>query len=337
MSDRFHIIITGEKNRTRSFQVSRKKVFYSFISMSTLLTGLLCTSLFTAGLYAHNTLLSAKIKKSQQTIKIQSETSCSLHDTMATLEQNYQQKLSELRSKSQQEIARLKLENSNKIAKLEKAIIEQQLAFKEERDTLFSTAINDLNSRSEFIEEIINELGIKIKTSPKEGAQNSGGPFIEAKETNYDELLFKTDTYLKTIKALPLGKPAQGPVTSWYGKRKDPINGKNAFHRGVDFCGKTGDPVKATADGKVIYAGRKTGYGKVVLIEHGNGYTSNYAHLHNYHVKKGDFVTRGQTIGLVGNTGRSTGPHLHYEINFQGKSVNPSKFMKVANRTYTSK
>ncbi len=337
MSDTFHIIITGEKNSTRSFQISRKKVFYSLLVTGTLITGLFCASLLTAGLYTHNIFLGAKIKKNERTIKTQAEANGSLQQTMAALERDYQQKFTELRSKKQQEIIRLELESSRKIAELEKINIEQKFAFKKEMDTLFSTAINDLNSRSEFIEDIITKLGIKVKTPAKETSQNSGGPFIEANETDYDDLLFKADTYLKTIKTVPLGKPTDGSVSSWYGKRKDPINGKNAFHRGIDLRGRTGDRVLATADGKVIYAGKKTGYGKIVILEHGNGYISKYAHLHNYHVKKGDFVTRGQTIGLVGNTGRSTGPHLHYEIAFNGKSVNPSKFMKVANLTYTFK
>ncbi len=337
MSDTFHIIITGEKNRTRSFQISRKKVFYSLVSMSALFAGVLCSSLFTAGLYARNAYLSTKIKKSERTIQMQAETNDSLQQTMAVLEQDYQQKLRELRSKNQQEITRIELESSSKIARLEKINIEQQLAFKEERDSLLDTAINDLNSRSKFIEDIINKLGIKVKTASKETSQHSGGPFIEATETSYDELLFKTDTYLDTIKTLPLGKPIQGSVSSWYGRRKDPINGKNAFHKGIDLLGKTGDAVQATADGRVLFAGRKTGYGKIVTLDHGNGYTSKYAHLHNYHVKKGDFVTRGQIIGLVGNTGRSTGPHLHYEIAFNGRTVNPSKLVKVANLTYTFK
>ncbi len=337
MSDTIHIIITGEKNRTRSFQISRKKILYSLISMCVLITGLLCASLLTTGLYSHNAYLSTKIKKSKATIQMQAETNSSLQQSMAILEQDYQQKLKELHSKNQQAINKLELESSSKIAKLEKTNIEQRLAFKEEREALLDTAINDLNSRSKFIEDIINKLGIKIKTTSKETTQNSGGPFIETTETNYDELLFKTDTYLETIKSLPLGWPTHGSVSSGYGKRKDPINGKNAFHKGIDLRGKTGDAVQATADGQVLFAGRKTGYGKIVILDHGNGYTSKYAHLHNYHVKKGDFVTRGQIIGLVGNTGRSTGPHLHYEIALNGKTVNPSKLMKVASLTCTFK
>ena len=119
-------------------------------------------------------------------------------------------------------------------------------------------------------------------------------------------------------------------MTSRFGKRKDPVNKKRGFHTGLDFRGKRGEKIYATADGIVKKAFNNGGYGKYILISHGNGYTTSFAHMQTFLVKKGDRVKRGQLIGLVGNSGRSTGPHLHYEINLNKKPVDPGKFMKFA-------
>ena len=183
-----------------------------------------------------------------------------------------------------------------------------------------STAASELNERNEVLEKVMNTLGINLSDPKQPGTKNSGGPFIKQEKARYDELLYKTDKYLKTIKHIPLGRPIQGSVTSRFGKRKDPVNGKNAFHSGVDLHGNRGGKIHATADGVVEKVFRNGGYGKYIRINHGNGYTTGFAHLKKYLVKEGDPVKRGQVIGLVGNTGRSTGPHLHYEISLDKKT-----------------
>ena len=334
MRENFHIIIAGEQQKTRSFQVSKKKVItFAAITIS-IVIAIACTGIFTTGLFAHNTYLTANMKvTAKQTDELKQENR-ELRRQLASLTQKSEHDIAELKVQNKLLVTQMELESSKKIAKLEKLNLQQRMSFKEERDLLLSTAINELNSRSEFIENVISNIGIKIKsTSNKDAAKNSGGPFIAAEDAQYDNLIYKVDGYLKTIQTLPLGKPANGSVSSWYGKREDPINGKKAFHAGIDFRGRTGDPVLATADGRIVFAGNNGGFGKFVKIDHGNGYTTSYAHLHNYHVKKGDYITRGQTIGLIGNSGRSTGTHLHYEIAYKDKSVNPSKFMKVASLT----
>ncbi len=220
--------------------------------------------------------------------------------------------------------------NHKIISETERLKLTSQLtAFKEEK-AMMSTTVSELNERNELIEKVMDSIGISHARGKQTGTKNSGGPFIEQQETKLDDLLYRTDRYLKILQHLPLGRPVQGAISSRFGKRKDPINNKNAFHSGIDFHGKSGDKILATADGTVKRIFRNGGYGKYILIDHGNGYTTGFAHLKTYLVKKGERIKRGQVIGLVGNTGRSTGSHLHYEVALDKKPINPYKFMEIA-------
>ena len=139
------------------------------------------------------------------------------------------------------------------------------------------------------------------------------------------------DEYLKSQKSLlsatPSIWPARGWVTSSFGFRKSPFTGSREKHEGWDIAARTGSPVLASADGVVIVAGRDSGYGNLVEIDHGYGLVSRYGHNSRYMVKVGERVKRGQTISYVGNTGRSTGPHLHYEVVLNGVSVDPQNYI----------
>lgn len=140
----------------------------------------------------------------------------------------------------------------------------------------------------------------------------------------YDNQL---NTLEETLHALPLGKPHLGSISSNYGYRRNPFTGRGiGFHSGVDFRGSVGDTVRATGGGVVLFAGYNGGYGRCVEIKHSETLQTQYAHLHKIEVKEGDIISSGQPIGLLGNTGRSTGPHLHYEINFNNKKINPIKY-----------
>jgi murein DD-endopeptidase MepM/ murein hydrolase activator NlpD len=278
--------------------------------------------------------------KSEHTNKIADST-----ETIATLKQNHSRQLDELKDKYSGQISDLKHQHNQqiddlkhtlttKIARLETQNMQQRVSFEKEKEALLSTAVNELHSRSEIIEDIIRDIGIKIKPVPGSSASNSGGPFVAADKSNYDELMYRTDDYLETLKVMPLGRPVKSSVSSWFGKREDPLNQKDAFHEGIDFRGRKGDPILATGDGKVVFAGRNGGYGNFIKIDHGNGYTSAFAHMDSFDVSKGDYVKRGQRIGRIGNSGRSTGSHLHYELNYRGRPANPYTFMKVTEKTY---
>ena len=133
----------------------------------------------------------------------------------------------------------------------------------------------------------------------------------------------------KMSRVLPLGAPIREMhVTSNYGTRKDPFTGKPKKHRGIDFAGKIGTELMAVAPGRVISAGERVGYGLTVEIDHGLGFTTLYAHLSRATVARGDWVRPGTVVGLGGSSGRSTGPHLHYEIRYKGDPFDPSKFVK---------
>lgn len=128
---------------------------------------------------------------------------------------------------------------------------------------------------------------------------------------------------------LPTGAPIRNPrITSNFGLRQDPFTKKNKQHKGIDFAGKIGTELYAVAPGRVISAGERIGYGTTVEIDHGLGFTTLYAHLSKTMVARGDWVRPGTVVGLGGSSGRSTGPHLHYEIRYKGTPFNPTKFVK---------
>ncbi len=122
--------------------------------------------------------------------------------------------------------------------------------------------------------------------------------------------------------------PVEGRVTSNFGERQDPFNGEGAFHAGIDIGAPVGTPVRATADGDVAKAGWGTGYGREIAVDHGHDIETVYGHLSSIAVVEGEHVTRGQVIGYVGQSGRSTGPHLHYEVRVHDVAVNPHKYLR---------
>ncbi|MDH3870863.1 MAG: M23 family metallopeptidase [Gammaproteobacteria bacterium] len=127
---------------------------------------------------------------------------------------------------------------------------------------------------------------------------------------------------------IPSGRAVEhGLLSSKYGKRIDPFSGKQDHHKGIDIAGKEGSRILAVADGIVAWSGERTGYGKLVEINHGNGYVTRYGHNKQQLVKAGDTVRKGEVIALMGSTGRSTGPHVHIEVMHNGKHVNPNKYL----------
>jgi murein DD-endopeptidase MepM/ murein hydrolase activator NlpD len=130
---------------------------------------------------------------------------------------------------------------------------------------------------------------------------------------------------------VPGGRPIKsGWLSSYYGIRTDPFTGKKAFHGGVDFAGKEGSEVVAVASGVVTWAGDRWGYGKLVEINHGKGYATRYAHSKDILVKLGQRVNKGDVVATMGSTGRSTGPHVHFEVLRNGRAVDPAKYIQAA-------
>jgi murein DD-endopeptidase MepM/ murein hydrolase activator NlpD len=168
----------------------------------------------------------------------------------------------------------------------------------------------------------------------KPGTAGQGGPFESAGSSTFKNLFDswkKLDQLQDGVIAIPSDKPVRTNVafTSGFGVRSDPFERGAAMHPGIDLAGQYGTPIYATADGTVLRAGWNSGgYGNLVEVDHGRGITTRYGHMSAILVSAGEHVTRGQQIGRMGSTGRSTGNHLHYEVRIDGRAVNPIPFMK---------
>ena len=215
----------------------------------------------------------------------------------------------------------------------------------ESRQTATLNSLEDVyESKSKRIRGVLADLGLDGK---KAGAPPpaTGGPFVPLtlrKDAGaFERQLYRVniarahlDKLSRTLVAVPVRKPISGEtdLSSGFGVRSDPFLGRPAMHSGLDFRSETGDPVRATANGTVESAGWNGGYGKMIEIDHGNGFSTRYAHLAEIEVKVGQSIRSGQIIGRVGSTGRSTGPHLHYETRIDGDAVDPQKFLRAGLR-----
>jgi murein DD-endopeptidase MepM/ murein hydrolase activator NlpD len=197
----------------------------------------------------------------------------------------------------------------------------------------------DLKARR--IRGVLSELGIDAgKSAPN--ADATGGPFVAARlrsdSSTFERQLHRiglarthVDQLNRTLANVPVRKPVTGEIdsSSGFGMRIDPFLKSPAMHTGLDMRGEPGDPVRATANGTVTFAGWQGGYGKMVEIDHGNGVATRYGHLSSIDTEVGHTIKTGQIIGKVGTTGRSTGPHLHYETRIDGEAVDPQRFLRA--------
>ena len=189
---------------------------------------------------------------------------------------------------------------------------------------------------------------------PPEAPGGKGGPFVPAHSPSFAQLnglvgaldeqadqstdlftMIESRLLEKRLASLmvPNSRPVEGPVGSGFGFRTDPFSGRAALHTGLDFPTDVGTPIHAAAGGVVLFTQYHPQYGNVVELDHGKGLVTRYAHTSKVLVKTGDIIKRGQLIGLVGTSGRSTGPHLHFEVLLDGVPQNPAKFLRVASET----
>jgi murein DD-endopeptidase MepM/ murein hydrolase activator NlpD len=212
-----------------------------------------------------------------------------------------------------------------------------------------SLALGALDERYETaahrIRGVLDQLGVKV-----DAAANSGGPFVPVKlppaTDGFARALLRVNLARSelaqlndTLRGVPLRQPVAGEIdeTSPFGVREDPFLHEPAMHTGMDIRGEPGEAVHATAAGRVAIAGWDGGYGNMVEIDHGNGLATRYGHLSQIDVRVGENVRIGQIIGLIGSTGRSTGPHLHYETRVDGEPVNPEKFLEAGAKLFGDK
>jgi len=187
----------------------------------------------------------------------------------------------------------------------------------------------------------IRKLGLDPARMLASGRAAQGGP-LEAIGTRRDGSLdprferlglslARMETLERGLAGIPQVLPADlNGISSGFGLRRDPFTGRAAMHKGLDFRGRIGAPVHAAAVGTISFVGRRSGYGKVIEIRHGNGMMTRYAHLSAFRAKAGQKVEAGDIIGAIGTTGRSTGPHLHFEVRINDRAVNPRPFLEAA-------
>jgi murein DD-endopeptidase MepM/ murein hydrolase activator NlpD len=199
-------------------------------------------------------------------------------------------------------------------------------------DTLAENAYQTADA----IKEALGSAGLSVDLYHAREAE--GGPLIaidktamfETKVKELDAALNALDALKQEARKLPIANPAPGlPITSTFGIRRDPILGTPALHSGMDFRAAIGTQVHATGTGIVVEAGRNGGYGRMVEIDHSNGFSTRYAHLSRILVKPGQRIKAGDVVGESGSTGRSTGPHIHYEVRRNGDAIDPLRFLKA--------
>jgi murein DD-endopeptidase MepM/ murein hydrolase activator NlpD len=202
-----------------------------------------------------------------------------------------------------------------------------------------TTLADDVDRTADEIADALEQAGFSVEEhQPETGI---GGPLIavddkqmfEARVDQLDEALSRLEGVKKAAMKLPIHNPAPGySISSSFGIRRDPLLGRPAMHAGMDFRVPYGLPVRASGAGKVVKAGWNGGYGRMVEVEHADGLTTRYAHMSKISVAVGDEVQRGSIVGAVGSSGRSTGPHLHYEVRREGTAIDPLKFIKAGRK-----
>jgi len=181
-------------------------------------------------------------------------------------------------------------------------------------------AQNDQPLRPEQVADAINGL-YALRSSAMIGAATAGLGMGLTRQASLSDWVAATTA--------PTLWPVMGPITGPFGSRIDPFNGEGAFHSGVDISCRYGQPIMAPSDGVVTYAGFYSGYGRMIVVDHGNGISTRYGHLSGFAVTDGQTISKGQVIGYVGMSGRSTGAHLHYEVRIHDTPVNPHKYLRT--------
>ncbi len=230
-------------------------------------------------------------------------------------------------------------------------------ALRRQQDTLkhnyekLQSSVKDTNERMNSLQSLATEVAMtygfmRFRQSPfgmDESAQAPNSGFEQSVEQfnflerNVAQAALPTGSLqlvssggLADLTSTPTLWPVIGHLTGTFGERMDPFSGEGAFHTGVDISSQYGDAVRVSADGVVIEANERAGYGRLVVVDHGFGVTTYYGHLSSFNVLPGQQLKRGETIGNVGVSGRSTGPHVHYEVRINGAPVNPMGYLRQA-------
>ena len=217
------------------------------------------------------------------------------------------------------------------------AINQSLRTIESEQLSRINTLAEDAYQTADAISNVLEDAGLKVD----DGKSGIGGPLVaidnpalfDTKVKELDEALDLLDRMKSEARRLPIANPSPGhSISSTFGVRKDPLLGTPAMHSGMDFRAPMGSDARVTAAGTVISAGWNGGYGRMVEVQHAGGFTTRYGHLSKILVKEGQKLSAGDVVGKVGSSGRSTGPHLHYEVRRNGDALNPVRFLKAGKK-----
>ncbi len=298
MPEKYTIMVVPKAtSKMRSFKVSEKAIQ---ISMSVLIVCVVATGFFIYQFFSYrskaNQLMPLRMSYNQQKVHLQT-----LAQTTSNLKKDIN-RLEKFNRKFRVLVGLPKMEeNIQQVSGMGGGLEETLVAFTQRRE-------------QEFINRMQRDLNKLCLRAQKQ-------------QDNLLELSEVVEEKKSLLACTPSIWPTRGWLTSGYGYRNSPFTGQREMHKGLDIATSFNQPVKAPADGVVTYAGRKGGLGKVIVIEHGYGYSTRFGHNSRLAAKAGDRVKRGKVIAYVGNTGRSTGPHLHYELRINGVPVNPFNYL----------
>ncbi|MTI65937.1 MAG: M23 family metallopeptidase [Firmicutes bacterium] len=255
-----------------------------------------------------------------------------LYNKYTYIKNNYQSKVEKINTlkaankKQHAEIIDLKQKTSEVEKKL-KTISDLQKTVKEMVGLESNISKNTSNSRGG--ERIVNKTVNLLSEENFETKMDVLSKELDKGKSDLSELISDVEKRLRFLEAKPDLMPTTGKISSGYGYRKNPFGRGSEFHYGIDISNNYGVKIKAAGEGIVTYSGYNGGFGRMIIISHGYGYQSIYGHNNKLLVKVGTKVDKGQVIAKMGNTGKSTGPHLHFEVRYYGKPVNPTKILRT--------
>ncbi len=269
--------------------------------------------------------LIAKLRLERDDYKVQES---QLNEQMTALSAKHREEVAALKAKHRQQTVKMNANHKEKVTTLrvkhngDLKTLKVQVELQREK----LLALQEHAKASQQLLANWKGLRKKIRDSLPRRRKSSltGQQIVGELETSLASLQGDLESLIASI---PSEWPVEGWISSRYGRRHSPWTGKAEFHAGIDIANRRGTPVHASGDGTVKFAGRKANNGKIVVLDHGQGITTHYAHLSKIHVKKGDSVQKNQKIANVGNTGKSTNPHLHYEVRINGTPINPRRHL----------
>jgi murein DD-endopeptidase MepM/ murein hydrolase activator NlpD len=295
---RYHIVVFKDTHGRSSKFCLRG---YSFFLLSLLLLGMVAGNIYFWKTYATQHLVKRELDRSEKIIQEQKVQLLSFTNKLKDMEKD----LSRIREFN----TKLRV-----MINMDQTRMEEVTALGGAENQEFSEGYLPLY-RQELLARKMHNFLEQLRTDTR------------MEEVRQQDLIAAINARRELLASTPSIWPTKGWISSSFGYRTSPFTGKREFHKGLDISGPNGTPVYAPANGKVTFAGNDGGYGLSIVLTHGNGITTRYAHLNRLAVKSGQSVTRGEMVGLMGNSGRSTGPHLHYEVRLNGVFVNPERFI----------